>query len=569
MVAFKCDLSTNLLSDARCSTLSASSSLYSIFPDFEYLVRCDWYSRDAVWVQLLDRPQKVLVLALFTLNDSCAPQILLREEMNLYWITVNDIPPLFIDSGQDKDKTLKPKSELQFLWLSEKSGFRHIYYIKVKIADARFNGSLKTNFDYSKEDLNELKCEESLLIEKKQLTKGTWEVSNRFVWLDQNNRIVYFVGLKDSPIEKQLYSLSLDDESLSVERITSLGYSHSLIAFDSTMSLFVNVKSNLSTPSLGYINRKTSQDTTNTTKYSQTCGNSTKCSFEKLGLIFNNNIQNQNNETSPLTSSSLISSSCLSSQTKDEDFWSDLTTPEIFTYRLKDSDELIYGLFFKPPVIESGVKYPCVLDVYGGPEVQVVSNSFKEVRYARRHLLSSEGYVVCAFDCRGSHHRGLKFESHIQGRLGQVEIADQVEVLQWLANSTGYIDMSRIAIHGWSYGGYLSLMALVQRPDIFKIAIAGAPVVDWTLYDTGYTERYMSIPSKNPKGYQKSNVLSWIKSFPDEENRVLLLHGMMDENVHFIHSQTLIQALIKAGKPHHLQASTHYCSGHNVNCKKC
>ena len=114
--------------------------------------------------------------------------------------------------------------------------------------------------------------------------------------------------------------------------------------------------------------------------------------------------------------------------------------------------------------------------------------------------------------------------------MGQLEIADQVEVLHWLAENTGYIDLKRVAVHGWSYGGYLSLMALAQRPDVFKLAIAGAPVTKWTLYDTGYTERYMDTPFNNPEGYEKGSVLSYVNCFPDEENRLLVIHGLMDEN---------------------------------------
>ncbi len=141
---------------------------------------------------------------------------------------------------------------------------------------------------------------------------------------------------------------------------------------------------------------------------------------------------------------------------------------------------------------------------------------YSAVRHCRRHLLASEGYITVAFDSRGSRHRGVAFESHISRRLGQVEIADQVEALQWLAENTDFIDMSRIAVHGWSYGGYLSLMALAQRPDIFKCAIAGAPVTNWQLYDTGYTERYMDTPQNNPEGYRLGNVMTHIDSFPNE-----------------------------------------------------
>lgn len=113
--------------------------------------------------------------------------------------------------------------------------------------------------------------------------------------------------------------------------------------------------------------------------------------------------------------------------------------------------------------------------VYGGPEVQTVSNSYKGLRNLRMHMLASQGYCVISIDSRGSRHRGVNFESHLKRRLGTVELADQVEVLKILAKKLGFIDMNRVAIHGWSYGGYLSLMGLVQYPELFKVAIAGAP----------------------------------------------------------------------------------------------
>lgn len=138
------------------------------------------------------------------------------------------------------------------------------------------------------------------------------------------------------------------------------------------------------------------------------------------------------------------------------------------------------------------------------------------MRQHRRHLIASEGYIVVGFDSRGSKNRGVDFERHIYKRLGQVEIDDQVEALQWLAENTGFIDMNRVAIHGWSYGGYLSLMALATRPDIFKCAIAGAPVTSWFLYDTGYTERYMGVPEENNEAYRLSSVLNYVKHFPNE-----------------------------------------------------
>jgi dipeptidyl-peptidase 9 len=150
------------------------------------------------------------------------------------------------------------------------------------------------------------------------------------------------------------------------------------------------------------------------------------------------------------------------------------------------------------------------------------------------HMLASQGYCVICIDSRGSRHRGVQFESHLRRRLGTVELADQVEVFKILSKQLGFVDLNRVAIHGWSYGGYLSLMGLVQYPDLFKVSIAGAPgeegskfagdstdflvlpVTSWEFYDTGYTERYMDLPENNRQGYIAGSVLSYINKFPDE-----------------------------------------------------
>uniref|UniRef100_A0A1B6JJK3 Peptidase S9 prolyl oligopeptidase catalytic domain-containing protein n=2 Tax=Homalodisca TaxID=139475 RepID=A0A1B6JJK3_9HEMI len=137
--------------------------------------------------------------------------------------------------------------------------------------------------------------------------------------------------------------------------------------------------------------------------------------------------------------------------------------------------------------------------------------------------------------------------------MGTVELDDQVEVLSWLAERLSFLDMDRVAIHGWSYGGYISLMALATKPHIFKVAIAGAPVTSWNLYDTGYTERYMDLPQNNLQGYKAGSILNYVNQFPDDENRLLIIHGMIDENVHFYHTSQLINAMVRAGKPYHLQ----------------
>jgi len=120
------------------------------------------------------------------------------------------------------------------------------------------------------------------------------------------------------------------------------------------------------------------------------------------------------------------------------------------------------------------------------------------------------GYAVVVFDSRGSANRGMNFEGQLKGHFGQVEIDDQVAGLNHVARTYGVIDLTRIAVEGWSYGGYMALMCLAKRPQIFKIAISGAPVTDWKLYDTAYTERYLGLPAVNPGGYKTSSVLHYI-----------------------------------------------------------
>lgn len=231
--------------------------------------------------------------------------------------------------------------------------------------------------------------------------------------------------------------------------------------------------------------------------------------------------------------------------------------PKLFYYDSKRSGQRQYGLFYEPIVATPGEKCPTVLFVYGGPQVQLVTNSFKGLRFLRLQSMASLGMAVVVLDVRGSCHRGLEFEGHLKNRLGCVEVEDHIEGLHYAATQLpegrDVIDLDRVAVHGWSYGGYLSLMALAQRPDVFKVALAGAPVTSWEEYDTGYTERYMSTPADNPTGYLKGSVVNRASDFPDEENRLLLIHGLIDENVHFRHTSLIVNALIKACKPYQLQ----------------
>jgi dipeptidyl-peptidase-4 len=166
----------------------------------------------------------------------------------------------------------------------------------------------------------------------------------------------------------------------------------------------------------------------------------------------------------------------------------------------------------------------------------------------RAQYLRSKGYLVVVVDSRGSSRRGLKFESPIKNLMGNVEVEDQSFALNYLIEK-GIVDKERLGVYGWSYGGYMSLMCLAKRPDLFKAAVAGAPVTSWDGYDTHYTERYMGMPEENIAGYRKSSVMSYVSEI---EGKLLLVHGLVDENVHFRHTARLINSLNEAGKDYDL-----------------
>ncbi|KAG0369808.1 hypothetical protein BC939DRAFT_422044 [Gamsiella multidivaricata] len=227
---------------------------------------------------------------------------------------------------------------------------------------------------------------------------------------------------------------------------------------------------------------------------------------------------------------------------------------EFFTFMSSDNVQL-HGCLYRPANYVEGQKYPTLVSIYGGPRSQMVTNEYKLPKFLRIFLATRLGHAVVMVDGRGSNDRGLEFEGQLRHRMGQIEIRDQVEGLQFLARpeNGGLVDMERVAISGWSYGGYLTLMALAQYPHIFKLAIAGAPVTQWELYNSAYTERYMGLVHENKDGYIKSNVLNWVDKFPDAENRLLIAHGLIDENVHFKNTDTLAADLIRHNKPHQIQ----------------
>jgi dipeptidyl-peptidase-4 len=201
----------------------------------------------------------------------------------------------------------------------------------------------------------------------------------------------------------------------------------------------------------------------------------------------------------------------------------------------------------RPSKFKPGQKYPVVLSVYAGPGVKVVHEAARH--YLEDQCLADEGFIVASLDGRGTPGRDHDFERATKFNLIDLPLQDQVDGLRALGKRFPEMDMSRVGVTGWSFGGYFTAMATIRRPDVFKAGVAGAPVVDFQDYDTAYTERYLGIPQVHPEAYKASNVLT----YADQLSRpLLIIHGLTDDNVYFQNSVKLTQALLAAGKPYNL-----------------
>ena len=197
----------------------------------------------------------------------------------------------------------------------------------------------------------------------------------------------------------------------------------------------------------------------------------------------------------------------------------------------------------RPRDFDKKQRYPVLLDVYAGPgHKQVLA---QPDRYMIDQWMADRGYIVVALDGRGTPGHGRDWERAIRGNLIDVALEDQVAGLQALAKHEPAMDLKRVGVVGWSFGGYFSAMAVMQKPEVFRCAVAGAPVVTWENYDTHYTERYLGLPSENTEGYRASSVLTYASNL---SRPLLLIHGLTDDNVYFQHSVQLSQALFEAGK---------------------
>ncbi len=327
-----------------------------------------------------------------------------------------------------------------------------------------------------------------------QLTNGNYDVT-RLYGVDEVNKMVYFQAAEQSPLERQIYSVDMDGKNK--KNLTPAAGTNSA-QFSSTFDYFVNTFSTANTPPIFTVYDRTGkevrviEDNKALVKVQETYG-AQKVNFFKI-----------KNATGD-----------------DLNAWS-----------------------IKPPNYDVSKKYPVLMYVYGGPGSQTVNNSYGYSNYWWFQMLAQKGYIVVSVDNRGTGARGEKFKKMTYQQLGKYETEDQIAAAKYLA-SLPYVDGDRIGIFGWSYGGYMSSLAILKGNDVFKSAIAVAPVTNWKWYDSIYTERYMRTDDENPEGYKENSPVY----FADQlKGNYLLVHGNADDNVHFQNSAEMAKALIKANK---------------------
>ncbi|WP_372746300.1 DPP IV N-terminal domain-containing protein [Lutibacter sp.] len=218
-----------------------------------------------------------------------------------------------------------------------------------------------------------------------------------------------------------------------------------------------------------------------------------------------------------------------------------LGTTEFVTLKGNDNTNL-YARVIKPANFDATKKYPVLIYVYGGPHAQMVTNSWLGgANLWMDAFATNQNYIVFTLDNRGSANRGFAFESIIHRNLGDAEIEDQLTGVDYL-KSLSYVDSNRIAVNGWSYGGFMTTSLMLRNPGMFTTAVAGGPVTDWKYYEVMYGERYMDTPEENPEGYEKAKVHNYIKNL---QGKLLLIHGSVDPTVVPQHSMTLLQEAVK------------------------
>lgn len=328
----------------------------------------------------------------------------------------------------------------------------------------------------------------------KQLTKGEWDVTE-FYGIDETSNTLFYQSAEENPVERAVYSISLKGKKK--KKLSPLkGWNTA--EFSKGFKFYIITYSSKDTPTLE-------------TLYAQ-----------------------DGTEIRTLTDNAAL-------KKRLKEF--KLGPKEFFSFKTSEDVEL-NGYMIKPADFDASKKYPVLMFVYGGPGAQTVKNQFDGFNNFWFQMLASKGYIIVSVDNRGTGARGRDFRTVTYQQLGKYETIDQIEAAKYLGKQD-YVDADRIGIWGWSYGGYMSSLCITKGADVFKTAIAVAPVTNWRFYDNIYTERYMRTPQENAEGYDDNSPINHVGKL---EGNYLLIHGSADDNVHVQNTTRMVSALVAANK---------------------
>ena len=396
---------------------------------------------------------------------------ILNREQNHMWLNKYDagtgekVKTLFEESNPkyvepEHPLYFSPFNKEHFIWISERDGWNHLYLYDT-------DGNLI-----------------------RQVTKGKWVVTafNGFF----RKHYVYFTATKESPLQKNLYSVDLRN---------------------------------------GKILRLTPDHGTHTAKISKS-GKYIIDIYSSTEVSRQYKLLNYKRKTLAIIE-------------KDKKPLKDykLGKMDIFTIPAGNGDDL-YCRMIKPVDFDSTKKYPVIVYVYGGPHAQLITDSWLGGAGLFLNYLAENGYLIFTLDNHGSANRGRDFEQVIHRHLGTTEIKDQITGVNFL-KTLPYVDTTRIGVHGWSFGGFMTTSLMLRTPGVFKVGVGGGPVIDWKYYEVMYGERYMDTPQENPEGYKEASLLNYVKNL---KGHLLLIHGTVDPTVVWQHSLLLIQKAVEENK---------------------
>jgi len=327
----------------------------------------------------------------------------------------------------------------------------------------------------------------------RQITTGKWDVTG-FKGVDEERGLLYYLSAEESPLERRLYSIKLDGSER--KRLTTQRGTNE-VEFSASYRFFINTHTDANSPEFITLH--------------ETGGP------ELRVLVDNRDLRKRLERYA-------------------------ISRKEFFSFETSEKVKL-NGWMIKPLGFREGNRYPVLMSVYGGPGSQTVRDDW-DYNYAWYQMLAEMGYIIVSVDNRGTGARGRDFKNCTYRQLGKIETVDQIEAARYL-QTLPYVAPDRIGIWGWSYGGYMASLCLTQGADVFRMAMAVAPVTHWRYYDTIYTERYLQTPQENPGGYDDNSPIRHVGKM---KGKYLLVHGMADDNVHLQNAVEMVGALIEADK---------------------